>query len=139
MTITTGAVLSGAVTVVALLVTFWMGLRVGLLRHRHGIEAPAVSGHPDFERAYRVQMNTMEQLVLFLPLLWLSTLFLRSFTWAPAAVGLVWIAGRLVYSSGYMAAPERRGTGFQIGMLASLALLILTLVGLAQAWGVRGS
>jgi len=137
MTITTGAVLSGAVTIIALLVTFWMGLRVGMMRHRHGVEAPAMSGHPEFERAYRVQMNTMEQLIIFLPLLWLSTVFLRSFTWAPAAAGLVWIAGRLVYSSGYMAAPERRGRGFQIGMLASLALLILALAGLAQAWSAR--
>ena len=132
MNATMGLVASGGVTVAVLLFSFWTSFQVGMMRHRFGVEAPATVGHPMFERAYRVQMNTLEQLVLVLPLLWLATLFLKSWTWAPALAGAVWVLGRILFATGYMADPAKRGTGFQVGMLANLALLILAIVGLVQ-------
>jgi glutathione S-transferase len=106
---------------------------VGQLRHRLGIHAPATTGDPLFERAYRAQMNTLEQLVLVLPLLWVATLFLHGWTWTPAALTAVWIVGRIVYATAYMADPERRGLGYRIGAFALAGLLIASLVGLVQA------
>ena len=132
MNATLGLTASGGVTLAAVLFSFWTGLQVGLMRPKFEVNAQATNGNQLFERAYRVQMNTLEQLVLFLPLLWLSTVFLKTWTWAPAAAGLVWIVGRILFATGYMADPAKRGRGFQIGMFANLALLILSIVGLVQ-------
>src|ERR1700749_3338747 len=118
------AVLSAAVTVIAVLWVFYTGINVARMRGKHKIMAPAVTGHPEFDRAYRVQMNTLEQFVIFLPLLWVATIYFRTLAWLPGAFGLVWIIGRLIYLQGYTAAPEKRGPGFGITALASLALLI---------------
>src|SRR5690242_8089493 len=100
----------------------------------HKIAAPAVTGNPEFERAYRVQMNTLEQFVLFLPLFWLATLYFHMVPWLPAVFGLVWIIGRWLYMQGYMAAPEKRGRGFMIAAVANVGLLVMSLVGIVQAW-----
>jgi glutathione S-transferase len=127
-------VFSGAATIAALLVSFWCGLRVGLLRDKLGVKAPATSGPPAFERAFRVQMNTMEQLTVFLPLLWLATFFLRGWTWIPAALGLVWAIARIVYANAYMADPDKRSFGFRLGLFATLGLLIASIVGLVQTF-----
>ena len=127
-------ILSAAVTILAVLVCFYTGIVVGNMRAKHGIKAPAVSGHPQFDRAYRVQMNTLEQIVIFLPLLWIATSFPISMGYLAPALGLVWVVGRIVYMQGYMADPEKRGTGFIIGGVACLGLLILSLIGLVQAW-----
>jgi glutathione S-transferase len=125
---------TAAVSILAILVVFWTGLRVGGMRNKHKIEAPAVSGHPEFERAYRVQMNTMEQFVIFLPLLWLANAFFHMLPLLVGALGLVWIVGRIVYALAYMADPSSRGTGFLISGLATLGLLILAIVGIVQAF-----
>ena len=94
---------------------------VGQMRSRHNIAAPATTGHPEFERAYRVQMNTLEQLVPFL----LSLFLLSQFGWAWLAnlLGIVWIAGRLMYHRAYMADPSSRSTGFLVSGVATLAML----------------
>ncbi len=134
MLITPAALLSAAATILALLVylmTFW---RAGKMRGQHKILAPATSGHPEFDRAYRVQMNTIEQLVLFLPLLWLATLYFHTIAWLPAAFGLVWSIGRIVYMQAYMADPSKRSLGFGIGALATVGLLILAIIGIVQSW-----
>jgi len=110
------------VTLLALLLYFYMGLRVGQARTKYGVTAPAVTGNADFERAYRIQMNTLEWLPLFLVSLWL-------FAWSwggdliPAAIGLVWILGRVLYLTGYTRAAEARGPGFGIQALAAGVLL----------------
>jgi glutathione S-transferase len=117
-----GHSLVAIVTLTALLLYFFMGLRVGQARSKYGVVAPAVTGNADFERAYRIQMNTLEWLPLFLVSLWLFT-----FAWdsdlVAAGIGLVWIIGRVLYLTGYSRAAEARGTGFGIQALATAVLL----------------
>ena len=132
---TPATILSGFATVLAALVMVFAFIQVGGMRGRHKIMPPAMTGHPDVERALRVQANTIEQFVIFLPLLWLATIYFRTIGWLPAALGLVWVLGRIVYSVGYMAAPEKRHAGFMITALASLGLLILAVYGMIVAWG----
>ena len=104
---------------------------VGSARSKHGIKAPATSGHEGFERAYRVQMNTIEQTVLFLPVLWLAAT--HGFAGWAGIAGLVWIAGRVWYFAAYLADPAKRGGGFVTGMLAWLVVLVLATTGVVRA------
>jgi len=134
MTAVPATILSAIVTVLAVLVYFYMGLRVGQMRGKHKIAAPAMTGNPEFERAVRVHMNTLEQIIVFLPLLWIATVYFRTLAWLPAVLGLVWIVGRILYMQGYMQAPEKRELGFGIAALANLGLLILAIVGIAMSW-----
>jgi glutathione S-transferase len=115
------------VTVLALFVYVWNFVAVGRARGKFGIDAPAVTGHPDFERAFRVQQNMVEQLVVFIPVLWLFSATVSII--AGAIVGLVWVAGRILYSVGYYQAAEKRSTGFLVATLAGAILLIGSLVG----------
>jgi glutathione S-transferase len=134
MLVMPAALLSAIVTILAVLFYFWTGWQVGVMRGKHNINAPATTGHPEFECAYRVQMNTLEHFVIFLPLLWLATTYFRTWGWLPALLGLVWIIGRVLYMTGYMAAPDKRSTGFLIAVIALLGLLILSIVGIVQTW-----
>jgi glutathione S-transferase len=109
------------VTIAALLVYLYMGLRVGRARGKYNIVAPAISGHPDFERDFRIHANTLEWLPLFLVSLWLFSLYWNDV--AAALVGLVWIAGRILYLTGYSKAAAARGQGFGIQALATGVLL----------------
>jgi glutathione S-transferase len=129
-----GYLLSGIVTILALILYIVMFMRVGSARSKYKIAAPAVTGDPVFERTYRVQMNTLEHLPLFLPALWLATIYTIRWGWLPAAVGLFWIVGRYLYMQGYIAAPEKRSTGFLIQGIATLVLLIMAAVGIGMAW-----
>ena len=110
------------VTLLALLLYFYMGLRVGQGRSKYGVTAPAVSGHPDFERDYRIQMNTLEWMPIFLVSLWLFAAAWSSDRVA-AGVGVVWIVVRVLYLTGYARAAEARGPGFGIQALAAAVLL----------------
>ncbi len=110
------------VTLLALLLYFFMGLRVGRARGKHGIVAPAVSGHPDFDRAFRIQANTLEWLPLFLVSLWLFALAWNNDRIA-AAIGALWIVGRFLYMTGYSRQASARGPGFAIQALATGVLL----------------
>lgn len=134
MTAVPATLLTAIVTVLALLTFFWTGFRVGGMRQKHGIKAPATTGNTEFECAYRVQMNTLEQIVIFLPLLWLSNAYFMMWPYLTGALGLVWIVGRIVYAVGYMADPTKRGTGFLISLVATAGLLITTIIGIVQAW-----
>lgn len=114
------------VTLLALLVYFWMGMGVAGARRKSGIAAPAMTGDPILERAVRVQANTLEWLPIFLPSLWLFHLF-----WTPqdpmgqiaAGLGLVWIVGRILYALGYVKDPGKRELGFLVQTLAAAVLL----------------
>jgi glutathione S-transferase len=128
--------LSAIVTILALLFYFYTSLRVGSARSKYKIEAPAITGDPNFERVYRVQVNTLEHIVIFLPFLWLATIYFRQVGWLPAALGLVWIFGRFLYMTGYTAEASKRSTGFLIAGVALLALLILDIWGIVVAWSV---
>lgn len=103
---------------------------VGRARGKHDIKAPATSGHPAFERAYRIQMNTLEQTVMFLPTLWLAARFGNP-TWA-GILGLVWIVGRAWYIVAYLRDPARRGLPFGLGMLAWGLLFLLAIYGVIR-------
>ncbi|UFP95244.1 MAPEG family protein [Gloeobacter morelensis] len=120
----------GLVTVAALVVYYGLSLNVGRARVRYGVAPPKTHGSPDFERVLRVQENTTEQMVLFLPSLWLYALFVNPL-WA-AVLGSVWIVGRVLYALGYYEAPERRSPGFAVSAVATLILLGGALVGLLR-------
>lgn len=110
------------VTLLALLLYFYMGLRVGQARSQFQVPAPAISGHPDFERVFRVQANTLEWLPLFLVSLWLFAVYWNADLVA-AGVGLVWIVGRYLYLTGYAREASARSLGFSIQALATGVLL----------------
>jgi uncharacterized membrane protein YecN with MAPEG domain len=114
------------VTVVALLQFFWFGWQVGVARGKYGIAAPATSGNEMFERVFRVHMNTLEQLVVFLPALWIFASFVSSL-WA-AILGAIFIVGRAIYAVTYVKDPKKRSAGFALTALPELVLLIGILV-----------
>jgi glutathione S-transferase len=97
---TPSTVLSGFATLLAVVVVIYTFAQAGSMRTKHKILAPSMTGHPEFECAVRVQMNTIEQFVIFLPLLWLATTYFRIIGWIPAVLGLVWCIGRVIYSVG---------------------------------------
>ena len=104
-------------------------MRTGQARLKSGLAAPAVSGDPVFEANFRVQQNTMEQLVVVLPSLWLFATYVQAES--AAALGLVFFIGRILYARGYLnEEPMKRGPGFMIGGLATLVLLLGSLIGL---------
>ena len=107
---------------------FWTIYNVGRARAKFGVKAPSVDGPPAFLNVLRVQANTVEQLVLFLPALWLCA-FLAGDRFA-AIGGTVWLVGRVLYAIGYYRDAARRGPGFVIAMLATLALMLGAVSGL---------
>lgn len=119
---------AGLMTIIAVAFTFFAGARVGALRGAKKIEAPATVGDPEFERAFRVHMNTIESLVVFLPLLWLGALAFDGMI--ALYIGLIWIVGRIIYMYGYMAAPEKRATGAITTAISIVGLLIISVWGL---------
>jgi uncharacterized membrane protein YecN with MAPEG domain len=109
------------VTLLAVLVYFWMSLQVARARGKSGIEVPAMTGDPVFERTVRAHYNTLEWLPIFLPAMWLFAIY-----WDPkvaAGVGLVWVIGRILYFRGYVAAAPKRSMGFLIQALSTMVLL----------------
>jgi glutathione S-transferase len=108
------------VTCVAILLYFFTSIQVSKARVAFGIKAPATSGNPDFERVFRVQMNTLEWMPIFLPSLWLFAIYISDPI--AAGLGLVWIGGRFLYMTGYAEATAKRGRGF--GIQASAAIIL---------------
>jgi hypothetical protein len=107
------------------------GVLVGTSRTRFGVHAPATTGHPQFERMYRVQMNTLEQLVALLP-----GLYLASHYWSPNLVaggGVVYLVGRMVYLRAYLKDPATRTLGFALTVFPILTMLGSVLVGAVMA------
>ncbi|AFT71998.1 Glutathione S-transferase [Alloalcanivorax dieselolei B5] len=115
------------VTVLALLQCALFSFMVGRARVKYQIRAPAVAGHELFERSHRIHANTVEQLVLFLPALWLCGWYLEPR--AAAVVGSLFLIGRQLYFNHYLEQPRDRGTGFLLGFLATLTLLLGALGG----------
>lgn len=114
------------VALAALAVTFWFAIKVAAVRGRTGIKSPTMTGDPLLERAIRVHENTLEQLALVGPLYALC--MWRVAPEVAAILGAVWIVGRLVYAFGYWKAAEKRGLGFMIGFLATVALFVVVLI-----------
>ncbi len=116
------------VTLAALTLCFANAYAVGNARIRYKIKAPATTGHDMFERAYRVQMNTLENTVIFLPALWMCAWFADSAI--ASGLGALWLVGRVWYAFAYVREPKTRGRGFGLAYAAWGGLM------LAAAWGV---
>lgn len=114
------------ILVLALLQYIAFAMLVGSARARHGVKAPAVTGNATFERYFRVQQNTLELLVPFVPAIWLFGQYVSTL-WA-AILGGVYLVGRTVYLKSYVADPEKRGAGFGLSALPILAMLIGVLI-----------
>lgn len=115
------------IATLALLQFFVFGLLVGRARGKYGIKAPAVTGHEMFDRAFRVQMNTLEMLIMFIPALYLGAKY-----WSPviaAGLGAVYLIGRIIYAVTYVSNPAGRGLGFMLSLSPSLILLFAGLIG----------
>ena len=114
------------ITVLALLQFTWFGFQVGSMRAKHNVKAPAMSGATEFERMFRVHYNTMEQLILFLPALWLYASMVNPI-WA-SGFGIVYLVGRFIYRSAYLKDPSSRSIGFTVTHLPAAIMLIWVLV-----------
>jgi glutathione S-transferase len=112
----------GLVTVLALVLYFVLTINVGRARAKYGVPVPQMSGNPDFERVVRVHYNTLEQLIFFLPLLWIFSIYISP-VWG-SAVGAFWVVGRGLYAWGYYQAAEKRAPGFAIASLCGMILLV---------------
>jgi len=124
-------------TIAALLVYLWMGVGVGRQRSKCGISAPAMTGDPILERHIRVHCNTLEWLPIFLPSLWLFAIYWNDLV--AAGLGVVWIVGRLLYATAYVADPAKRGPGFMIQMIATAVLLFGALGRIVYVLAVVGA
>ncbi len=118
------------ITCLALFVYAWNLAGAGMARRKHNILAPATTGHPAFERGLRIQQNMIEQLIVFIPALWIFSLSIDVL--AGAVIGLVFIAGRILYSASYAKDPAKRGPGFGLSFLANLILLVGALIGVIR-------
>lgn len=114
------------VAMLALIQFLFFGALVGKARAQYGVKAPAVSGDEQFERVYRVQMNTLELLVPFLPALYVATRYWPA--WLVAAIGAVYLVGRVIYWRAYVAAPATRGLGFALSIAPIFVLVLGALV-----------
>ena len=118
------------VAVLALLQFIAFGMLVGAARSKYGVHAPAPAGHPQFERMYRVQMNTLELLLAMLPAMYLAARY-----WSPTLVavgGAVYLLGRLVYWRAYTKDPASRTLGFGLSIFPILAMLLSALAGIVM-------
>lgn len=120
------------VTVLMLIQFFAFAILVGRARVKSGIDAPAVTGDEMFERYFRIHQNTLEQLVVVLPSLWLFAWYVEPLS--ASAAGLVFIAGRWLYCVDYAKDPVKRARGFVIGNLAQTVLLLGALIGPVLSW-----
>ncbi|MFZ4688881.1 MAG: MAPEG family protein [Polymorphobacter sp.] len=114
--------LTALAVVIALFVYFGLGIVVGQARAKWSVPAPMPTGHPDFDKRNRVHINTLEQLALFLPAIFLAAPVLGDMI--TGGLGLLWSIGRVVYARGYYADPAKRGPGFGLTFLPTLVMMI---------------
>jgi glutathione S-transferase len=115
------------VTLIAIVEFIVFGMKVGTSREKYGVNAPATTGHDMFERYYRVHYNTLEQLIIFLPGLWLFGFYI-GYSWA-AGIGLIYLVGRVIYGIAYIKDPGSRGIGMMLSVLPCWVLILGGLVG----------
>ena len=119
------------VTLLAVVQFMAFGFLVGAARVKYGVKAPATTGHEVFERHFRVQMNTLETLVAFLPSLWIAAHY-----WSPpvmAAIGAVYLIGRQIYLASYVRDPASRSAGYGLSFLPTAVLAVAGLIGAVRA------
>jgi len=115
------------VLALALLQFMYFGIAVGRARGIYKCPAPATTGNEMFERYFRVQMNTLEQLVVFIPAIFLFAMKVDP-RWA-AGLGAVYLVGRVLYFTSYVRDPAKRGPGFGLTFLPNLVLVVGGLIG----------
>lgn len=120
------------VTALALIEFFVFGLLVGRARGTYGVPAPAITGHPVFERYMRAHQNTMEQLVVFVPAIFLFATYVGP--GIAALLGALFVVGRALYFAGYVAEASKRSAGFVVSALAQIVLLLGGAIGALVAW-----
>ncbi|MEZ5465613.1 MAG: MAPEG family protein [Lysobacteraceae bacterium] len=118
------------ITLLTLLLMFATAVIVGAARGKYQVKAPAMTGHPAFERAYRVQMNTVEQVLLFLPALWLA--HGHGYTKVAAIVGAIWLLARVGYIVTYLRDPAQRGLPFVVALIGTATLMGLAGFGIVS-------
>lgn len=116
------------VVVLALIEYMIFIMLTGKARADHQVAAPATTGNEIFERYFRVQQNSIEQLVIFIPSIYMFGVYVDDI--AAAIIGVFFVLGRAVYARGYIKDPKKRGPGFTISMLSNVILLLGSLVGL---------
>ena len=119
------------VIVLALIEFLVFGYAVGQARTRYNVPAPATSGHEVFERCFRAHMNTLEQLVVFLPSIWLFGHYINA--WIAVALGALFIIGRALYFRGYVQSAQTRHAGFMISAIPNVTLLVGAIIGVIRA------
>lgn len=122
--------LTSLITLLAVALMFWTSLNVGKARVKYEVKAPATSGHEMFDRAYRVQMNTIESAMLLLPSMWIYAALIGDL--GAGVAGAIWIVGRLWYAVAYQRDPAKRGPGFGISFLAIAGMWVGGLWGVIQ-------
>jgi glutathione S-transferase len=110
------------VLVLALLEFFFFGLAVARARGTYNVPAPATTGNEVFERYFRAQMNTLEQLIMFVPAIIMFAAYVNA--WVAAALGVLFIVGRALYFTGYVRAAAARHFGFNLSVVPNMVLLV---------------
>ncbi len=118
------------IVLLALLQYVWLTMRVGMGRGKYHVDAPACEGDENFERLFRIQQNTMEQLIVFIPATYAFVLYMSS-KWV-LALGAVFIISRFLYSAEYLKDPKTRTPGMALTMLANVILILGALFGLLK-------
>ena len=124
------------ITLLTVSLMFGITFNVGRARAKYQVKAPAVTGHEMFERAYRIQLNTIENVLMFLPALWLYAIFIGDK--GAGIAGAIWLIGRLWYAIAYQLNPAKRGPGFLISLLMIIGLWLGAAYGIYSAF-MRGS
>ena len=119
------------ITLLTVALLFGITFNVGRSRGKYQIKAPATIGHEMFERAYRIQLNTIENVLMFLPALWLYAIFIGDK--GAGDSGMIWLVGRIWYAIAYQTNPTKRGYGFLISLLVIVGLW------LGAAYGIYGA
>jgi uncharacterized MAPEG superfamily protein len=115
------------VTSIMLIQLFLFSIKSGMAREKDEVKAPATTGNEHFERLYRIHHNSMELLIIAIPSMWMFAMHVHAI--GAAALGTVYVIGRVIYAKAYTADPDTRGTGFMISMIPTVILMIGALIG----------
>ncbi|MBT5484765.1 MAG: MAPEG family protein [Gammaproteobacteria bacterium] len=120
------------IIILALMEYMAFSFQVGMARGKYGVKAPAVSGHPEFDKYFRVQQNTLEQLIVFIPAILAFSWSAENIGWPgyyiASGLGVIWLIGRFIYAISYVNDPAKRGLGFMMNFFPSVLMMLGTLV-----------